>query len=323
MNEICSLGIIGRVSDESEQMTTEEFDQLFDELKTWGRWTGSNVPGTLNYLTPARTAAAASQVRTGRTVTMSLPVNTLISADNPRPAVHSMSRLHPTEPGPNTVGFATDFLGMDFHGNAHTHMDALCHVSYRGSLYDGIPAETVTRSGGTTGTVDDYRNGLAGRGVLLDLPRLRGVRWLEPGEAVTAAELEAAEQAHGVRLGEGDIFVFRTGEHRRRLELGPWDMNKERAGLHPTAIRLLADRNVAVFAPDGDGEVAPGPVKGVSAPIHCLQVVAMGMAVMDSLQLEDLAAACAEEERWEFLFVTAPLRIANGTGSPTNPIAIF
>ena len=100
-------------------------------------------------------------------------------------------------------------------------------------------------------------------------------------------------------------------------------MNRERAGLHPTAMRLLAEREVAVFAPDGDGEVAPGTVEGMSAPIHCLQVVAMGMAVMDSLQCEDLAAACEEENRWEFLFVAAPLRITSGTGSPVNPIAIF
>lgn len=304
-------------------MTAAEFDALFEELKTWGLWTGSAVPGTLNHLTPARTAAAANQVRTGRTVTLSLPVNTLIGPDNPRPAIHSMSRMHPDEPGPNSVGFATDFLGLDFHGNAHSHMDALCHVSYRGLLYDGVPAKTVTGAGGAVGTVDDYRNGLIGRGVLLDLPRLTGTPWLEPGEAVTAEQLVAAEEAEGVRLGEGDILVFRTGEHRRRLELGAWDMNKERAGLHPTAMRLLAERRVAVFAPDGDGEVAPGPVTGVSAPIHCLQVVAMGMAVMDSLQLEDLAGVCAEEQRWEFLFVAAPLRLTAGTGSPVNPVAIF
>src|SRR3954468_11995899 len=230
-------------------MTAEDFDELFDELKTWGRWTGSAVPGTLNYLTPACTAAAANLVRTGRTVTMSLPINTLIAADNPRPAIHAMSRLHPPDPGPHTVGFATDFLGMDFHGNAHTHMDALCHVSYRGMLYDGVTAETVTRSGATVGTVDDYRNGLVGRGILLDIPRLRGLPWLEPGEVVTAEDLETAEKAQGVRLEMGDIFVFRTGEHRRRLELGPWNMNQERAGLHPTAMRLLAERKVAVFAP--------------------------------------------------------------------------
>jgi kynurenine formamidase len=305
-------------------MPIEEFDALFEELKTWGRWSGSAVPGTYNYLTPERTAAAAGLVRSGRSVTMSLPVNTLITADNPRPAIHSMSRLHPAAAAPNAVGFATDFVGMDFHGNAHTHIDALCHVSYRGALYDGVPASTVTTAGGSVQTIDDYRNGLVGRGVLLDIPRLHGTAWLEPGEAVTADELEAAEQAQGVRLGAGDVFVFRTGEHRRRLELGAWDMREGgRAGLHPTAMRLLAERKVAVFAPDGDGEVAPSTVVGMSSPIHCLQVVAMGMVTMDSLQCEDLAVACEDEGRWEFLFVTAPLRLGAGTGSPVNPIAVF
>lgn len=305
-------------------MTIDEFDGLFEELKTWGAWPDSGIVGTLNYLTPDKVVAAARGVRSGRTVTLSLPINTVLGPDNPRPAVHAMSRNHDSATGPNAVGFATDYLGMDFHGNCHTHIDALCHVSYRGRLYDGVAADTVGPAGGSVQTIDDFRHGLVGRGVLLDIPRLRGTSWIEPGEAVTAEELERAEAAAQVRLGKGDVFVFRTGEHRRRLELGPWDMQAEgRAGLHPTALRLLAERKVAVFAPDGDGEVTPSPVAGIGAPIHCLQIVAMGMASMDSLQLEDLAVACAEEGRWDFLFVAAPLRLQRGTGSPLNPVAVF
>jgi len=305
-------------------MTLGEFDALFDELKTWGRWSDSRILGTLNHLAARQTTAAAGLVRSGRTVTLSLPINTEIGPDNPRPAVHSMSRNHPPAAAPGMVGFATDFLGIDFHGNCHSHIDALCHVSYRGELYDGVPATSVGPAGASVQTIDDLRHGLVGRGVMLDIPRLRGTAWLEPGEAVTGDELEAAERDQDVRLEPGDIFVFRTGEHRRRLERGPWDMGKiGRAGLHPTALRLLAEREVAVFAPDGDGEVLPSPVDGVAAPIHCLQVVAMGMATMDSLQLEDLAAVCEDEGRWEFLFLAAPLRILAGTGSPLNPIAVF
>jgi kynurenine formamidase len=309
------------------QMSITEFDALFDELKTWGKWAPTSDGrslGTLNYLTPDHIAAAARTIRSGRTVTMSLPLNTVQGPDNPRPAIHSMSRHHPRNGAEAGVGFATDFVGLDFHGNCHTHIDALCHVSYRGLLYDGLPAETVGPAGATTLAIDDYRDGIVGRGVLLDIPRLRGTAWVEPGDAVTAAELEAAEQAQGVRLGEGDIFVFRTGEHRRRLELGAWDTAVGgRAGLHPTALRLLAQRRVAVFAPDGDGEVSPSPVAGLSAPIHCLQIAAMGMAAMDSLQFEDLATACEDEQRWEFFFVASPLRLTVGTGSPLNPLAVF
>jgi hypothetical protein len=138
-----------------------------------------------------------------------------------------------------------------------------------------------------------YAHGIVGRGVLLDIPRFRGVSWLEPGEAVTAAELEECEQAEGMRLREGDILVYRTGHHRRRLQLGPWNNGyggEGKAGLHATAISLLHDRKVAAFFPDGDGETVPSRIEGVAYPIHALQIAAMGMICADSLNLEDISA---------------------------------
>jgi kynurenine formamidase len=162
--------------------------------------------------------------------------------------------------------------------------------------------------------------------VLIDIPHSRGANWLEPGETVTEKDIEAAEAAVGLRLGEGDIMVFRTGHHRRRLALGAWDVGytgEGRAGLDPYAVRLLHERKVAVFLPDGDGEVVPSPVEGIPYPIHPLQITAMGMLCADSLQLEELAAGCAVERRWEFMVVLASLRLPRATGSPFNPIALF
>ena len=144
--------------------------------------------------------------------------------------------------------------------------------------------------------------------------------------AVTRAELEAVEESQGIRLGEGDLLVLRTGHHRRRRERGPWvnDYGGEgKAGLHPDAIPLLHERGVAAFLPDGDGETIPSCVEGVRYPIHPLQVVAMGMMVSDSLDLEEVADVCAAEGRYAFLVVASPLRLARGTGSAFNPIAIF
>jgi kynurenine formamidase len=151
---------------------------------------------------------------------------------------------------------------------------------------------------------------------------------IDIGEAVTRAELEAVEQAQGVQLGAGDILVFRTGHHRRRLELGAWSNDyppagEGKAGLHVDTIRWMHERQIAAFLPDGDGETVPSNVEGVLYPIHPLQVTAMGMLAADSLQLEDLAAACEEEGRFEFMVVGLPLRLPGGTGSPWNPIAIF
>jgi hypothetical protein len=78
-----------------------------------------------------------------------------------------------------------------------------------------------------------------------------------------------------------------------------------------------------MFMPDGDGETVPSTVDRMLYPIHPLQVVAMGMAVSDSLNLEDIATACEEGGRWEFMVVAAPLRLPRGTGSQFSPIAIL
>jgi kynurenine formamidase len=308
------------------RMSVEEFDCLFAALQNWGRWGPDDERGTLNYLTADKVRAAAALVRRGRSVSLSLPINTIAGPDNPNPALYYVNTTHDVDVGAGDVRFATDFLGMQFHGDCHTHVDALCHVAYKDKLYNGRPANSVTSRGACGLDITAYAHGVIGRGVLIDIPRARGVKWLEPGEAVTGMEIEAAEAATGVRLGEGDVMVFRTGHHRRRLELGAWDVGYTglgRAGLHPQALTLLHERKVAIFLPDGDGEVVPSPVDGIPYPIHPLQITAMGMLCADSLQFEELAQVCAEEQRWEFMVVLAPLRLPRATGSPFNPIAVF
>jgi kynurenine formamidase len=310
-------------------VTLREFDEIFQKVKNWGRWGPDDQLGTLNYITGDTVRAAAALVRSGRRATMAIPMNTAAGPDNPSPVIHHVVQGHDIDIGSSTVTFATDFVGLAFHGDCHTHMDALCHIAYQGQVYNGRPAlEVMTTKGATALDVTSYSDGLVGRGVLLDVPRFRGVEWLEPGEAVTRAELEAVEEAQRVRLGEGDILVFRTGHHRRRLALGAWSNDyppsgEGKAGLHVDTIEWMHERRIAAFLPDGDGETVPSNVEGVLYPIHPLQVTAMGMLAADSLQLEDVARACAEEGRFDFMVVGLPLRLPGGTGSPWNPIAIF
>ena len=307
-------------------LTVAEFETIFESVKNWGRWGPDDLLGTLNYITSERVQRAASLVRSGRSISMAIPINTVAGPDNPNAAIHHMTQLHDWDIRSGKVRFATDYLGMDFHGDCHTHIDALCHLAYDDQLYGGRPASSVTSRGAETLTMDDYAHGITGRGVLLDIPRLRGVPYLEPGDAVTRAELEEAERVQGVRLEEGDVFVFRTGHHRRRLDLGAWDNGYSgagKAGLHVDTIPWMHERRIAMFMPDGDGETVPSTVDGILYPIHPLQIVAMGMAVSDSLNLEDIASTCEQEQRWEFMVVAAPLRLARGTGSPFNPIAIL
>jgi len=166
-------------------------------------------------------------------------------------------------------------------------------------------------------------NQVVGRGILLDIPRLRGLPWLEPGEHVTADDLIEAEAAQHVHVGAGDLLFVRVGHRRRRTALGPWDAATARAGLHPTALELIAERRVAVLGSDGNNDTAPSAVDGVEFPVHVLAINAMGLHLLDYLQFDDLVALCEEASRWSFLCVIAPLRLARGTGSPVNPIAIL
>jgi kynurenine formamidase len=304
-------------------VTAAEFKALFDSVRSWGRWGADDERGALNLLSADRVAAAAGLVRSGLTVSLSLPLGTTRAPDRPVAAEFRMTQRNDTDVRVWPVGFAKDFVGVDYHSDGHTHIDALCHVAYEGALYNGVPADSVTAEGAKVEAIELVRDGLVGRGVLLDIPRLRGVPWLEPGEHVFRADLEAAERAQGVEIEEGDILLVRTGHSHRLAELGPWDTVSRKAGLHPLAMTLLAERGVVALGCDGNSDTAPSTTEGVSFPIHALALNAMGVLLLDYLQFEDIGSACEAAGRWEFLFVTAPLRIAGGTGSPVNPLAIL
>ena len=304
-------------------VSAAEFTALFNSLKSWGRWGASDERGALNNLTAARVRKAADLVRSGVVVSLSLPVNTTAAPDCPTPAEFRMTQQHDADLGLGALGFAKDFVGVDYHSDGHTHIDALCHVAYEGRLYNGVAAGSVTAEGAGAEGIDVVKDGLVGRGVLLDVPRVRGVPWLEPGAHVFREDLEAAERAQGVQIGAGDIVLVRTGHARRLVEVGRWDTAHLKAGLHPTTMALLAERGIAALGCDGNSDTAPSTTEGVAFPIHVLALNAMGLLLLDYLQFEDLRDACESAGTWEFLCVTAPLRIEGGTGSPVNPLAIL
>lgn len=304
-------------------MTEGQFRELFEAVSNWGRWDDDGGRGALNHLTPARIVAAAQLVSTGVTVTLSQPLRTEASIDVPEPADHHMTMLTDVDIGSGTVRFAKDYVGVDYHNDGHTHIDAFCHVAFEGSFFDGQPAGPTDDLGAHAGAIDILKDGLVGRGVLIDVPRVRGVPWMEPGESVFPADLEAAERDQGVRVGTGDILLVRTGHTRRQAELEPWDTGSLKSGLHPTTASFLADRRVAALGSDGNSDTVPSTTEGIAFPMHVLAINAMGVHLLDYLQFEDLARHCEEEGRWEFMFVAAPLRVPGGTGSPLNPLAVF
>ncbi|HEY1641641.1 MAG TPA: cyclase family protein [Streptosporangiaceae bacterium] len=333
------------------RLTEAEFRALYDRLRAMPGWGPRDRRGALNYLTPDLVAAACRDVRLGRAVSMAAGLADVAAPDNPEPVTHELGTAGPD--GGGTIGgdgsgggsgggasgnhgtasdgtagapqaglaFAIDRFAMNVHGDANSHLDALCHVMFDGRLYNGVdPA--VAEDGVRPESVEVVRDGIVGRGVLLDIPRLRGLPWLEPGDHVTADDLAGAEAAQGVRAGRGDLLFVRVGHRRRRAELGAWDAAARRAGLHPSALEFVASRQVAVLGSDSNSDTAPSAAEGVQFPVHVLAINALGVHLLDYLQFEDLIPLCETLGRWSFLCVIAPLRLTGGTGSPVNPIAV-
>ncbi len=309
---------------ERSHLTQEQVEEFFGRLSNWGKWGPKDQLGALNYITPEKRARAAALVREGKTVSLSLPLATTPSPDNPTPVVHLMMETGQEEGALVPLPYSADYFAIAPHGLANTHLDALCHVFYQGRMYNGYPASDVTVHGAKNGAIDALKEGIFTRGVLLDIPRLRGKEWLEPKEAIFPDELDAAEKAQGVRVEEGDVLFVRTGRHARVRALGPWDGLREGlAGLHPSCLPWLYERRIAAMGSDGASDVFPSGYEKILAPIHLVTIVAMGVHLIDNCDLEAVAQACAERSRWEFLLVLAPLVLRQGTASPVNPLAVF
>jgi kynurenine formamidase len=302
-----------------------DFRELGKRLSNWGRWGDEDERGTLNFITPERLVAAAGLVRKGAVFDLGIPFDD----QGPQPGggrinpVHLMSQTGDTQVFPGGFRYADDYIFMPLQGASQ--WDALAHVYYDGQLYNGFPASDVTVVGAFHDTIDRIAKGVAGRGVLLDIARARGVDWLGVGDVVTPDDFEAAIAAQdGVDVGSGDILLFRTGWRRMFLEhrSAPAFMAGE-PGLGQECCEWLHDREVAAVCSDNWAiEVLPGQVDDVVFNVHMVLIRDMGMTLGEILDFEELAADCAADGVWEFFFCAPPLKVTRGVGSPINPLAI-
>ena len=297
-------------------LSKRDIDGLRRSLSNWGRWGDRDQLGTLNHITADKRIASARLVRSGRTVGCARPIATQAAADNPQPAVHLMV-------GTASEGWGGDYFALATHGFATSHIDALCHIFHEGKLYNGYPIERVTAHGALDLGIQELRHGVVSRGILLDIPRVRGVDFLEPGEPIFIADLERAESDGRVRVEPGDVVLLRTGRWRAREARGPRPPEEGMAGLDASCLPWLHARGVAALGCDAVSDVLPSRVAEEFLPIHSVAIVTMGLHLLDNLQLDDLAVACLEEGRIEFLVAIAPLMLQHGTASPVNPIALF
>ena len=293
-----------------------DFERWKKELSNWGRWGKDDQIGALNLITPAKRRQAAALVKEGISVSLSRDSDTVKAIDNPDPFEHSML----------TIG--TDRMGVVPHGVAHTHLDSLAHINYDGVFYNGYKpdAASVMKNGHTRNSILNLKNGIFTRGILVDLPRLKGVPYLEPGTPIYAQDIEAWEKIAGVKVSAGDALFIRTGPVG-----APRRCRSVRYEPHGSTIGAQClDDSVAETtrcrAPGRRCSTKPCAdriVEGETGAVHDFALVYLGVHIFDNVDLEALAEAAQARKRWEFLLTVAPLAIRGGTGSPANPIATF
>ena len=295
-----------------------QFEKWKETLSNWGRWGPDDEIGTLNLVTQEKRKEAASLVQTGITVSLARDTDNIESVDNPCPVEWEMVNATPN-------GASDRIAFRCIHGLGTTHIDGFGHRFFDGKMWNGVDMEeTVTmEEGAKVNSVLTMKDGVVTRGVLYDIPRLKGVDYLEPGYRVTVEDLEAWEAMAGVSVGPGDAMLFRWGRWARRDTEGPFDTWEEAAGLDNSVIPWLRERDISILGWETPG-YTPRPEGDLpTLSLHDFALTMLGIHLIDRSDLRALANMAASQGRWEFMLTIAPLPIPNGTGSPVNPIAIF
>ena len=267
-------------------------------------------------MTPAVRKEALKLVHEGVSVSLAHTIEKDPAPDNPRPLGQAMTL--------DTAGHAMDLYTIWYHGSVITHIDSLCHYSFQGKIYNGFDRSNIKEGPGCPQNgVENQKNGIMTRGILVDMPLLKNVPYLEPGTAVTAADLEAWEKFAGLKIRAGDALFLRTGRWAQRAQKGPWNVAVNAAGFHASVLPWLKQRDVALLGNDAVTDVQPSGVEGSPRPIHQVAIVAMGLPLVDVMDLEAIAKEASARKRWEFLLTAAPVPVLGGTGFPLNPIATF
>lgn len=309
-------------------MTGEELDELAVACRNWGRWGPDDELGTLNYVTPEIIRVATTEVTSGRSVSLALTFGSSgpqITGQGGRfNPIHWMLATGTDAYSQNRLSaYADDVLETPVHGA--THWDALGHVFHNGKMWNGYDMRLVGVQGAAKNSIAATKDRLLGRAVLLDIPRWKGVDWLEDGVGITAADLDGCLAAEDVRLRSGDFLLVRTGQMARCLKRG-WGTyaGGDAPGLTlDTAIWLKRNEVAAVATDTWGAEVRPNVTPTVVQPWHRLAIPNVGLTVGEMFNLDELAEACADDRRYCGLIVAPSLPIEGGVGSPVNPIVMI
>ncbi len=309
------------------QLPTDQasLKELGRRLSNWGRWGSDDEIGTLNFVTPEVRVAAARLVRTGKVIDLGMAFGRNGPWDLPGVPrfnpIHVMS-VSPQDEMVYDQHTADDVIIMGLQ--SATQWDGLGHAGYGGRLYNDVPTDAVnTRHGATKVAFTACNDRLISRGVLLDIPRLHGVDMLPESTDVTAEDLSAAAAMAGVEVRSGDVVLVRTGHYRHFVAGDHARFMGAEAGLGISTLEWLAEHEVAAVALDNWAcEVLPSPLPDYPFPVHMVGIRDMGLTIGEMFDLETLAADCAEDGVYEFLFSGTGLKIDNAVGSPVTPMVV-
>jgi kynurenine formamidase len=304
---------------ESDKVTKEDIAKWSRELSNWGRWGKDDQRGAANLITPEKRKQAAALVKEGVSVSLARDLETERSQYNPSPFKHTVNFLGT----PDKAEIVLDSFEINYHGYAHTHLDALCHFFPGGKMYNGFNRDQITPKGAAKDSILVLKDGVFTRGLLFDIPRLKGLPYLEPGTPIYPKDLEEWETRAGIKVTAGDVIFIRTGRWARQKRIGVWNVGQKSAGLYASCLPWIRKRDMAMIGSDAATDLIPSGVEGAGQPNHEVVLPSFGVHIFDNCDLEELSETVAKYNRWEFLLTAAPLRVVGGTGSPLNPIATY
>jgi kynurenine formamidase len=314
-------------------MSEEILHELALQVRNWGKWGSEDELGTLNYITPDTIAQACQLVTAGKVFALGIPLQRNGPQSGTRPRfnpIHTMFRDGGDQPKNAAevaemqgYGGSDDWIVMPLQ--CVTQWDSLAHVFYDGKMYNGFDAALVTSSGAAKNSIDKTKDKIVGRGVLLDVAHHKGLQALEPGYAITVADLEDTAAAEQVEIQRGDLLLIRTGHMSRYLDQGNWnyfDLDDSPGVSVHTAPWMHAKEIAAVASDNYAVEVRPSELPMFRSPFHICAIPNMGLTLGEIFYLEELAADCAADGRYAFLLVAPPLPVTHAVGTPINPYAM-
>ena len=320
----------------TRKITRQDLTDAAEKYKNWGKWGSDDEIGTLNFTSPDDIIAAAQLIKKGKVISLALNFD----ATGPQGAKTKYPAMGRTNPIHTMLRTGTDAYSgvLDKRGiraaddmvvmplQCGTQWDGLGHVFYEDYMWNGYDCREVTSAGAQKCGIEKTKNKMVGRGILLDIPRIKGVERLDDGYGITCEDLDQAAKGHGIEVRRGDYVIVRTGQMEAMQKAGSWDgyPGGDAPGFAFETLEWIKQNEIAAIASDTWGcEVRPNESEqGINQPWHWITIPIMGITMGEIFSLGELADDCADDGVNEFMFVAPAIPITGAVGSPTNPLAI-